>query len=94
VRDVGDAGQQFLELLVEEIGPVQRVALLGDEAGVADDAAQFLFAGAVVGAGGGDHVLFDHDAAHVVAAEAQAHLAGLQTLRHPGLACTFSMLSR
>ena len=42
------------------------------------------FAGMMAGAGRGDHVLFDHDAADVVAAEAQADLAGLQPLRHPG----------
>src|ERR1017187_3641134 len=46
------------------------------------DAAEFFFAGPVMGAGGGNDVLFDHDAAHVVAAEAQTHLARLQTLRH------------
>jgi hypothetical protein len=78
---------------LQEVGAVQRIPLLGDEAGVADDAAQFFFAGAVMRAGGGDHVLLDHDAAHVVAAEAQAELAGLQ----PCVTqedCTFSMLSR
>ena len=68
---------------VQEVRAVERVALLGHEAGVADDAAQFLFAGAVMRAGGGDDVLLDHDAAHVVAAEAQAQLAGLQSLRDP-----------
>src|ERR1017187_254058 len=79
----GRPGGSKATLLVQKIRSIQRVALLGDEAGIADDAAEFLFAGPVVGAGGGDHVLFDHDAAYVVAAETQAHLAGLQTLRHP-----------
>src|ERR1017187_199254 len=70
--------------LVQKIGSVERVPLFGDEARVADDAAQFLFGGAIVGAGGGDDVLFDHDAAHIVAAEAQPELAGLEALRDPG----------
>src|ERR1022692_1076841 len=69
---------------IQEIGAVQRVALFGNEAGVADDAPQLFFAGVVMCAGGGDHVLLDHDAAHVVAAEAQADLAGLQSLGDPG----------
>ena len=51
---------------------------------VADDAAELLFAGAVMSPGGRYDVLLDHDAADVVAAEAQAELAGLQALRHPG----------
>jgi hypothetical protein len=72
------AGQRF-----RKVRPIQRIPLLGHEARVADDAAQFLFAGAMVRAGGRHHVLFDHDAAHVVAAEAQTQLAGLQPLRHP-----------
>src|ERR1017187_2092587 len=38
----------------------------------------------MVRAGGGDYVFFDHDAAYVVAAEAQAQLACLQALRYPG----------
>src|ERR1035441_9817001 len=75
------SGSQTLS--VQEIGAVQCVALLRDKAGIADDAAEFLFAGPVMGAGGGDDVLFDHDTAHVVAAEAQTHLARLQTLRYP-----------
>ncbi len=62
---------------IQKIGAVEGVALLGDEAGIADDAAQFLFAGAMMGARGGDHIFFDHDAAYVVAAEAQPKLAGL-----------------
>ena len=42
------------------------------EAGVADDAAQFFFGGAVAGACGFDYVLFEHDGAYVVAAEVEA----------------------
>src|ERR1039458_5877883 len=71
------AGLEARPTSIQEIGAVQRVALFGNEAGVADDAPQLFFAGVVVRAGGGDHVLLDHDAAHVVATEAQAELAGL-----------------
>lgn len=45
---------------VEEHGAVEGVALDGFEAGVADDAAEFLFRGAVGYAGGADHVFFQH----------------------------------
>src|SRR5256885_678885 len=62
---------------------VQRVALRGAEAGVADDVAQLFFRGAIGGAGGADYVFFEHHRPNVVAAEAQAHLADLQSLRHP-----------
>src|SRR5208282_3073919 len=69
--------------LVKEVGAVEGVALHGAEASVADDAAQFLFGGAVGGAGGLDYVFFEHDRADIVAAEAQTHLADLQTLGDP-----------
>jgi len=69
---------------VQEESAIQRVPLPWDEAGVADDAAELFFGGAVVGAGGGDDVLLDHDAAHVVAAETETELAGLEALGHPG----------
>ena len=69
--------------LIEEHGAVEGVALDGLEAGVADDAAEFFFRGAVAGAGGFDDVLFEHDGAYVVAAEAQAQLEDLEALRDP-----------
>ena len=49
-----------------------------NEAGVLDDTPQLAVIGAVTRAGSADHVLFDHDAAHVVHAETQADLANLQ----------------
>ena len=69
---------------VQKVSAIKGIALFRNEAGIADDAAQLFFAGAVVRAGRGDDVLLDHDAAHIVAAEAQAKLAGLQPLRDPG----------
>ena len=74
---------QCVDGLVEEEGAVEGVALDGAEAGVADDAAKFFLGGAVLGAGGADDVFFEHDAADVVAAEAEAHLQDLQALRDP-----------
>ena len=47
--------------LVEEVLPVQRIALRGTEAGIADDAAELFFGGAVGHARGADDVLFEHD---------------------------------
>ena len=64
-------GEQIGDL-VEEHGVVEGVALDGFEAGVADDTAEFLFGGAVAGAGSFDHVLFEHDGAYIVAAEVEA----------------------
>jgi len=64
-------------LLVHEVLVIQRVALGGAEAGVADDAAQLLFRGAVGDAGGAHHVLLKHHRTDVVAAEAQTELADL-----------------
>ncbi len=58
--------------LVEEHGAVESVALDGLEAGVADDAAELLFGGAVAGACRLHYVLLEHDRAHVVAAEVEA----------------------
>ena len=68
---------------VEEVGAIERVALHGAETGVADDAAQLLFGGAVAGSGGLYHIFFQHDRADIVPAEAQAHLADLQSLGDP-----------
>ena len=83
VREEQTVHARWLRASSSGNGPIERVALRGLEAGVADDAAQLFFGGAVGDAGGAHHVLFQHDRAHVVAAEAQAHLADFQTLRHP-----------
>src|ERR1035441_9374280 len=68
---------------VQKILPVQRIPLRRTEARIAYDAPQFLFGCAVGHARGADHVLLQHHRAHVVAAEAQAHLADFQSLRDP-----------
>jgi len=70
--------------LIQKIRAVQGVSLLRDEPRVADQAAQLFLRGAMMRAGGRHHVLLDHDAADVIAAEAQADLAGLESRRHPG----------
>ncbi len=44
--------------LVQEVLPIQGVALGGAEASVADDAAEFFFGGAVGDAGGADYIFF------------------------------------
>src|SRR5260370_32701887 len=72
-----------LIVLVEEVLPVQRVALGGAESRIADDAAEFFFSRAVRHACGSYYVFFEHHRAYVVAAEAQAHLADFQALRYP-----------
>ena len=69
--------------LVEEHGAVEGVALDGFEAGVADDAAEFFFGGAVAGAGGFDYVLFEHDGAYVVAAKVEAEFEDFEALGDP-----------
>jgi hypothetical protein len=73
----------LLASLVQEVLAVQRVALGWAEAGVADDAAQLFFGGAVGYACGSYYIFFEHYRAYVVAAEAQAHLADFQALRDP-----------
>ncbi len=50
--------QRRVGFLVQKHRPIERVALDGLEAGVADDAAQLLFGGAVRCTGGLDDVLF------------------------------------
>jgi hypothetical protein len=69
--------------LVQEVLPIEGVALGGAEARIADDAAQLFFGGAIVHARGSDYIFFQHHRPHVVAAEAEAHLADFQALRHP-----------
>src|SRR5580693_937754 len=68
---------------IQEVLTVQRVPLCGTESGVADDAAQLFFCCAIGHACGADYIFFEHHRADIVAAEAQAHLADLQSLRHP-----------
>src|SRR5207245_1453303 len=60
------------------------VALPGDVAGLPDQALDLRARGAAMGPGGAYHVLFDHDAAHVVRTELQGDLADLLPLGDPG----------
>lgn len=46
---------------VQKHRPIERIALDGLEAGVADDATEFFFGGAVTCSSGSDYVLFEHD---------------------------------
>src|SRR5712691_2168202 len=71
------------EDLFQCVGAVEGVALGGDVAGVGDDAAELGFVGAVAHAGGVNDVFFDEDAAHIVGAELQAHLADFDPRRQP-----------
>src|SRR5215510_5115597 len=59
-------------------------AALRDEAGVLDRARDLGLGQAEVRARGRDHVLFDHQAAEVVRAEAQRQLPDLRALGDPG----------
>src|SRR5688572_27685971 len=69
---------------IQKIRAVQGIALLGNETCVANHAAQFLFAGAMMGPGSRNHVFLDHDTAYVVASEAEPELACFQSLSDPG----------
>src|ERR1041385_6906213 len=69
--------------LLQRVGPVQGVALGGDETGVGDDAAELGFVGAVANAGGVHDVFFDQDTANIVGAKLQADLADLDAGRQP-----------
>src|ERR1700722_2892435 len=69
--------------LIQEVLAIQRISLRGAKAGVADDAAEFFFGGAIVDAGGADYILFKHHRADVVAAEAQSHLEDFESLCDP-----------
>jgi hypothetical protein len=57
---------------IQKHRPVERIALDGLEAGVADDSAQLFFRGAVTRARGLDYILFQHHRAYIVAAEVEA----------------------
>ena len=60
----------FLRIdLIQEVLPIERIALGWAEAGIPDDAAQLFFGGAVGHARGADYVFFEHDRADVIAAE-------------------------
>src|ERR1035441_3272468 len=76
-------GRLSLRKSVQKALPVERIPLRRTESRIAYDAPQFFFSGAVGYTGGADDVFLQHYRAHVVAAEAQAHLADFQTLRHP-----------
>src|SRR5258705_5658652 len=67
----------------EVVGAVKGVALGGDEAGVRDDAAEFVFVGAIFHAGGEDYVFFDQDAADVIGAELQSDLTDFDSGGEP-----------
>ena len=69
--------------LIQKVLPIQRISLGGAESGVADNAAQFLFRGAVGHACSPHYIFFQHHRANVVAAEAQSHLANFQALCDP-----------
>src|SRR5215813_3572486 len=71
------------EGLIEEVCPVQGVALHRLEPGVADNPTEFFFRGAIGDTRGPHNVLFEHNRADVVTAETQAHLADLQALGYP-----------
>ena len=71
------------ESLVQEVLPIQSVALRRSESCVANNPAEFFFCRAVGYACGSYYIFFQHHRAYVVAAEAQAHLADFQTLRYP-----------
>src|SRR5580692_405714 len=82
----GERGEarRSLDASIQEVGAIKSIALFGDEARVADHTAQLFFRGLMMRAGRRDHVLLDHDAADVVAAETQSELADLEPGSHPG----------
>ena len=65
------------------VGAIQSVALRGHVSGIGNDAAQLFFIGAVANARGVHHIFFDQNAAHIVGAELQSHLANLDSRREP-----------
>src|ERR1700680_714606 len=68
---------------VEEVRAVQRIPLHRFKPGIANDMAQLFFRGAVGHARSSHHVFLEHYGTNVIAAEAEAHLADFQSLRHP-----------
>src|SRR6185312_10632713 len=69
--------------LVQEVLPIERVALSGAEAGIADDVPQLFFRGVIGDTRRTDYVFFEHDRANIIAAEAKAELQDFQSLRYP-----------
>src|SRR6516162_7815093 len=70
-------------VLIQEEFLVQRVTLGGTKTGIAYDASQLLFGGAIAHPGRTYDILLDHDRSNVVAAKAQSHLANFQPLCNP-----------
>src|SRR6266496_4033655 len=66
---------QEMSPLVQEVLPVERVALRRTEASIADDPPQLFFGRAIGHARRAHYVFLEHHRANIVAAEAQAHLA-------------------
>src|SRR5271157_1404781 len=54
---------------VQEVSTVERIALFGSESSIADQTAQILLCRPMVGAGCGNDVFLDHDAAYIVTAK-------------------------
>jgi len=63
------------ESLVQEVLPIQGVALRRPESCVANNPAEFFFCRAVRHACGSYYIFFQHHRAYVIATEAEAHLA-------------------
>src|ERR1700690_505943 len=68
---------------IQKILPVQSIPLRRTKPRIAYDAPQFFFGGAVGHARSTHYVFLQHHRAHVISPKPQAHLADLQSLRHP-----------
>src|SRR5579871_3718905 len=82
----------FAETSVQEVRAIQGVPLFRDEARVADHAPQLFFGRLMMRARRRHHVLFDHDAAHIVTAEAEAELADLESGCYPRALDVFNVV--
>src|SRR5580698_3511954 len=71
------------KFLVQKHRSIERVALHRLESRIANDAAQLFFRSAIRGSCCLYDIFFEHDGADIVAAEAQAQLQNLQSLRDP-----------
>jgi hypothetical protein len=60
VRNDKELGRFLRIVLVQEVLPVERIALRGAEAGVPDDAAQLFFGRAIRHACGSYYIFFEH----------------------------------
>ena len=83
ISAIGTVLEHSADSALIDVAFVEAGALARNEPCVGDDASEFAVVGAIASTGRADHVLFDHDAAHVVHAESQAHLANLQSDREP-----------